>query len=78
MFVFKVGSYFLRSNLRATVSVMNGTFQESDAAVARDRIVSLSLLGSGLSTSSGDSNECHIVWVFREAIRTIDEMIPME
>ena len=54
----KLDSYFLTPNSKATVSVMNGTFQESDAAVARDRIVNLSLLGPGFSASSGDS----VVW----------------
>lgn len=54
----KLDSYFLTPDSKATVSVMNGTFQESDAAVARDRIVNLSLLGPGLSASSSDS----VVW----------------
>jgi uncharacterized GH25 family protein len=54
----KLDSYFLQPNSKATVRVLNGTFQKSDGAVARERLADLSLHGPGVVTSSVDS----IVW----------------
>lgn len=54
----KLDSYFLQPNSKAIVRVLNGTFQKSDGAVARERLADLSLHGPGLSPSSPES----IVW----------------
>ena len=64
----KLDSYFLQPNTKATVQVLNGTFSASDAAVARDRLVALNLIGPNLSASSGES----VVW------RAEDKMSVME
>ncbi|HKP38096.1 MAG TPA: DUF4198 domain-containing protein [Pyrinomonadaceae bacterium] len=64
----KLDSYFLRPNSKATVKVLNGTFKESDGAVARDRVVNLSLLGPSLSPSSGDS----VVWRAEEKMSVME------
>lgn len=64
----KLDSYFLRPNSKATVDVLNGTFKESDGAVARDRIVNLTLFGPNLPDSSGDA----VAW------RTENKMSVME
>jgi uncharacterized GH25 family protein len=47
----KFDSYFLRPNASVTVRVLNGSFQHSESAVARDRIqdVSLSTPSSGIT-----------------------------
>jgi len=54
----KLDSYFLQPNSKAIVRVLNGTFQKSDGAVARERLADLSLHGPGPMASSADS----IVW----------------
>ena len=54
----KLDSYFLHPNSKATVRVMNGTFQKSEGAVARERLADLSLHGPGLTAASAES----IVW----------------
>lgn len=54
----KLDSYFLQPNSKAVVRVMNGTFQRSDGAVARERLADLSLHGPGLTAASPGS----IVW----------------
>ena len=64
----KLDSYLLRPNSKATVNVLNGTFKNSDGAVARDRIVNLSLLGPDLSASSGDS----VVWRAEEKMSVME------
>lgn len=64
----KPDSYFLTANSKATVNVLNGTFKDSDAAVGRDRIVSLSLLGPNLPPSSGDS----VVWRAEEKMSVME------
>ncbi len=45
----KLDSYFLPPNSLATVRLLNGTFQKSDGAVARERFRDLSLFGPDLS-----------------------------
>ena len=54
----KLDSYFLEPNSKAIVRVLNGTFQKSEGAVARERLADLSLHGPGLAASSAES----IVW----------------
>lgn len=54
----KLDSYFLQPNSKAIVRVLNGTFQNSEGAVARERLADLSLHGPGLAASSAES----IVW----------------
>lgn len=43
----KMDTYFLAPNSKAIVRVLNGTFQKSEAAVARDRVQDLRLIGPG-------------------------------
>ena len=43
----KLDTYFLQPNSKATVRLMNGTFQQSDGAVARERLRDLNLTSSG-------------------------------
>lgn len=64
----KLDSYFLSPNSKAIVKVLNGTFKDSDGAVARDRVVNLSLLGPGLSASSGDS----VIWRAEEKMSVME------
>lgn len=54
----RLDSYVLQPNSKAIVRVLNGTFQKSDGAVARERLAHLSLHGSGLKASNVDS----MVW----------------
>lgn len=51
----RLDSYFLQPNATAVVRVLNGTFQRSDGAVARDRLATLSLHGPGLNAASAES-----------------------
>ncbi len=51
----KLDSYFLQPNSKAIVRVLNGTFQKSDGAVARERLANLSLHGPGVITASAES-----------------------
>lgn len=48
----KLDSYFLQSNSKAVVRVLNGTFQSSEGAVARDRLADLSLYGPGITAAN--------------------------
>ncbi|MBA2528216.1 MAG: DUF4198 domain-containing protein [Pyrinomonadaceae bacterium] len=48
----KLDSYFLAPNTRATVRLLNGTFQKSDGLVARDRFRDISLYAPDLSEPS--------------------------
>jgi len=43
----KLDSYFLAPNSKATVRMLNGTFQKSEAIVARDRLQDVRLIGPG-------------------------------
>lgn len=45
----KLDSYFLAPNTRASVRLLNGTFQKSDGLVARDRFRDISLTAPDLS-----------------------------
>jgi len=54
----KLDSYFLQPNSKAIVRVLNGTFQKSEGAIARERLADLSLHGPGLAASSPES----IIW----------------
>lgn len=51
----KLDSYFLQPNSRATVRLLNGTFQKSDGAVSRDRFQNISLFAPDLSRPAGES-----------------------
>lgn len=44
----KLGSYFLSPNTKASVHLLNGTFQKSDGLVARDRFRDISLYAPDL------------------------------
>lgn len=50
----KLDTYFLQPNAKATVRLMNGTFQSSDGAVARERLRDLSVISSVPQTTAGD------------------------
>lgn len=54
----KLDSYFLPPHSRATVRLLNGTFQQSDGTVARERFSDVRLFAPGLSGSIGES----VVW----------------
>lgn len=43
----KLPSFFLEPNATATVALMNGTFAESENAIARDRMLDVSVVGPG-------------------------------
>ncbi len=45
----KLDTYFLKPNSRATVRLLNGTFEKSDGLVSRDRFRDVSLLAPQLS-----------------------------
>lgn len=50
----KLDSYFLQPNGRATVRLLNGTFQKSDGAVARERFRDVSLVAPELRSPIGE------------------------
>ena len=51
----RLDSYFLQPNAKAVVRVMNGTFQKSDGAIARERLADLTLHGPGFTAASTES-----------------------
>lgn len=51
----KLDSYFLAPNTRASVRLLNGTFQKSDGLVARDRFRDISLNAPDLSVPASQS-----------------------
>lgn len=51
----KLDTYFLPPNSKATVRLLNGTFQASEGAVARDRMKDVSLLGPQGRSAANDS-----------------------
>ncbi|MCM3870846.1 MAG: DUF4198 domain-containing protein [Pyrinomonadaceae bacterium] len=51
----KLDSYFLKPNTRASVRLLNGTFQKSDGLVARNRFREISLYAPNLSGPIGQS-----------------------
>lgn len=51
----RLDSYILPPNSKAVVRVMNGTFQKSDGAVARERLADLTLHGPDLTAASAES-----------------------
>lgn len=51
----KLDSYFLQPNSRATVRLLNGTFQSSDGAVARDRFRDTSLFAPELRRPAAEA-----------------------
>ncbi len=51
----KVDSYFLRPNSKASVRLLNGTFQKSDGLIARDRFRDFSLYAPDLSGPISES-----------------------
>jgi uncharacterized GH25 family protein len=51
----KLDTYFLKPNARATVRLLNGTFQQSDGAVARERLRDISLYSPAHNGPIGQS-----------------------
>jgi uncharacterized GH25 family protein len=51
----RLDSYFLQPNSRATVRLLNGTFQQSDGAVSRDRFQNISLFAPDLRRPASES-----------------------
>ncbi len=51
----KLDTYFLRTNSKVTVRLLNGTFQASEGAVARDRMHDVSLFGSEVPSPANES-----------------------
>lgn len=51
----KLDSYFLPPNSKATVRLLNGTFQRSDGAVARERFRDISLFGPEFRVPVGEA-----------------------
>lgn len=64
----KLDSYFLQPNSKAVVQVLNGTFQASDGAVARDRLVDLSVLGPDGAGATGES----VAWRAEEKMSVME------
>lgn len=50
----KLDSYFLAPNSKVVVRVMNGTFKQSDGAVARERLAQLNVYGPQLAVAVPD------------------------
>lgn len=65
----KLDTYFLQPRSKATVRLLNGTFQSSEGLVARERLRNVSLLGPDVPASAVDS----IAWR-DEAKTTLMEM----
>jgi hypothetical protein len=51
----KLDSYFLPPNSKAIVRVLNGTFQKSEGAVARERLADLSVFANGVAMANPSS-----------------------
>jgi Domain of unknown function (DUF4198) len=51
----KLDSYFLSPNTKASVRLLNGTFQQSDGLVARDRFRDISIYAPGLNGPGAQS-----------------------
>jgi len=47
----KLDTYFLQPNTSARIQLFNGTFDNSDNAIARDRMADVSLVGNGTRTA---------------------------
>lgn len=52
----KLDSYFLEPNSEATIQLYNGTFDESDNTIDRDRMIDVSIVANGTRTAV-DSNQ---------------------
>ena len=50
----KLDNYFLAPNSKAVVRVMNGTFHQSDGAVARERLAQLNVYGPQMAVAAVD------------------------
>jgi len=64
----KLDSYFLPPNSKAVVRVLNGTFQKSDGAVARERLADLSVFANGLAITDPES----IAWRVEEKLSVME------
>lgn len=64
----KLDSYFLPPNSKAVVRVLNGTFQKSDGAVARERLADLSVFANGAAVGSAES----ILWRAQEKMSVME------
>lgn len=64
----KLDSYFLTPNAKASVRLMNGTFQSSEGAVARERVADLSIYGAGLNSFSTET----VAWRPEEKTTTME------
>ena len=62
----KLDSYFLLPNAKATVRVLNGTFQKSEGAVTRERLADLSVFGDGRAVIEP------VVWRAEEKISVME------
>jgi uncharacterized GH25 family protein len=51
----KLDSYFLQANSEATIQLFNGTFEESENTIDRDRMLDVSLVGNGNRTAADSS-----------------------
>lgn len=51
----KLDSYFLQANSEATIQLFNGTFEESENTIDRDRMLDVSLVGNGNRTAVDSS-----------------------
>lgn len=64
----KLDSYFLPSNAKAKVQMLNGTFQSSDGIVRRDRMRDISLIAPDSRITAADS----IIWRYLEKTTLIE------
>ncbi len=54
----RLDTYFLKPNSKVTVRLMNGTFQQSDGAVARERLQDLTVI----TPNTRSLSESHFAW----------------
>lgn len=54
----RLDTYFLKPNSKVTVRLMNGTFQQSDGAVARERLQDLTVI----TPNTRSFSESHFAW----------------
>jgi hypothetical protein len=64
----KLDSYFLSPNSKAIVRVLNGTFQKSEGAVARERLADLSVFANGVAIANPDS----VAWRAEEQMSVME------
>ena len=69
----KLESYYLEPNAAATVSLLNGTFERSENAIARERLEDVSVVGPD-GTVHPPTSAWHDVELYADTVETADSV----